>query len=196
MIGKITGYYVGLENNGNVIIDVNGVGFSISVSNFTKAELMGDDLKISLYTYMHVRENEISLFGFISKSEKEMFEKLINISGIGPKVALSILSGLSLEHLVTAIITENTKALSNIKGIGKKTAERMVLELKESLAKENLIVIDEKTTEQNSIKSDAILALTSLGIDHNDAYAAVQNNFDPEYDLEKLIFLALKSLNK
>ncbi|MGI6593948.1 MAG: Holliday junction branch migration protein RuvA [Christensenellales bacterium] len=196
MIGKITGHYIGVENDGNIIIDVNGVGFSISVSEFTKEKITNNDLKISLFTYMNVRENEISLFGFLSKTEKEMFMRLISVSGVGPKVALNILSGLPLNDLVVAIITENIKYLSTIKGIGKKTAERIILELKEILAKDNMLDSDNILFEQNSVKSDAIIALKSLGIDHNDAYKAVQNVFDPKYDLEKLIFQALKSLNK
>lgn len=195
MISQITGYFKGIDSTGCVIIDVNGVGFSINVSDFTRAKVATKTSKVLLYTYMHVRDNEISLFGFNCSLEKDIFMHLIGIAGIGPKLAINILSGLPLNDLIMAIITENIKLLSSIKGIGKRTAERIVLELKEPLAKEGMLVSDEKSDTQSTVIAEAILALTSLGIDQTDAHKAVASASENNDNLEEIVFLALKSLN-
>ena len=132
MINFVTGEIVA-KNENSVVLDYNGMGFEIFVSTTSLVSMgqIGDNAR--LFTYMNVKEDEISLFGFLTLEEKNMFLKLITVSGVGPKMALGILSGLSLSDLAVAIKGEDIKLLSTIKGLGKKTAERLVLELKDKI---------------------------------------------------------------
>ena len=119
-----------------VIVDANGIGYEISVNNrfLSKIGSVGD--KIKVYVYLAVKEDGAFLFGFIDRAERNMFLRLITISGIGPKLAISILGGISSEELSRCIANGDTKALSSIKGIGKKTAERIILELRDKIEEE------------------------------------------------------------
>lgn len=128
MIGYLKGKIISAKPT-QIILEVNGVGYlvNISISTFEK---ISDQNEISLFIHTHVREDALSLYGFYTEAEKEMFELLISISGIGPKVALSILSGISVDELQNAIQTENVSRLVSVPGVGRKTAERVVLELK------------------------------------------------------------------
>ena len=135
MIGYVKGTLISVQN-GKVLLEVGGVGYEISVSNNTVVKLPAIEKQATIYTYLYVREDEMSLFGFYSLEEKAMFMKLISISGIGPKAAMSILSGMELRALAIAIITEDKKSIAKIKGVGKKTAERIILELKEKVTAE------------------------------------------------------------
>ena len=121
-----------IEEKGNsiVVINSNGVGFELNVSDTTIYELPEVGERAKVYTYMAVREDAITLFGFATMEEKSAFLKLINVSGIGGKMAIAMLSAMPVADLVDAILTENIKMLSSIKGLGKKTAERVVLELR------------------------------------------------------------------
>ena len=145
---------------------------------------------------MQVREDDISLFGFFSIEEKRMFLNLISVSGIGPKAALTILSGLALNSLALAIVSEDTKSLSKIKGVGKKTAERIILELKEIISKQHNLSSLISPEDNNSDKVDAIEALCGLGISRSEAMVAVQNSIDYSNSLEELVINSLKKLNK
>jgi Holliday junction DNA helicase RuvA len=195
MIAFIKGELVS-AGNGVIIIDNGGIGYELSVSASTivKANTQGKDIK--LFCYMQVRDDGVSLYGFYTMEEKNMFMKLISVTGIGPKAAMSILSGIELSQLVTAIITRDLKTLSKVKGVGKKTAERLVLELRESLetdfAAAESVEIEDIPVDRDS--ADAILALRSLGIGQKEAIAAVKKAKDGAQNIEDLISKALKNL--
>jgi Holliday junction DNA helicase RuvA len=132
MIARLTGRPVARRSDG-LVLDVNGVGYLVAA---TPAALRHADsaVEISLETYLHVREDALQLYGFESAGERELFEQLLSVSGVGPKVALAIVSGSSVQELRRAIVLEDTARFEAIPGIGKKTAQRVVLELKEKLA--------------------------------------------------------------
>jgi len=133
MISSLTGKLAEKDAN-NVVIDVNGVGYdvTISLSTFYSLGDVGTDIGLRIFTY--VREDTLQLFGFSSKAERALFLKLITVSGIGPKLAVSMLSGMSPDEMVAAIRTDNLAALTSIPGVGRKTAERVVIELRDKLA--------------------------------------------------------------
>ena len=163
--------------NGSVVVDVNGVGFELNVSGYTMADCeMGK--KQRLYTYMSVKEDDISLFGFSTLEEKSMFLQLISVSGIGCKVALSILSGIDSDSLAIAIFNGDVRLLTKIKGLGKKTAERLVLELKEKVVVEARNMVLPITQNQdmpiNKEMSNAIAVLVSLGKSQADAEKLIE----------------------
>lgn len=195
MIAKISGVFKGSYLN-SIYIEVSGMTYEIQVSSFTLAKMPIIDEKVSLYTYMHVRENELSLYGFYSIEEKTVFSHLMNVSGVGPKLAITILSGFPLSDLVICIISNNTKLLSTIKGVGKKRAELIVLELKEKLANESISIETDMTTENSKMVSEALLALKTLGIEHDIAIDAINNSLANASSLEDLIFSALKNINR
>lgn len=197
MIGSVRGQLVSISNNGQVVIEVNGFGLNIIVSNNTLGKINNLNNEVKLFTYLNVREDELSLFGFFSEEEKRMFINLITVSGIGPKAAITILSGLSLNALALAIISQDIKTLSKIKGVGKKTAERIILELKEIISRDHIglnVKIDFSDVDSSNI-IDAIEALCSLGIQKSDAILAVNKVKDVSKTIEELIYNSLKSLN-
>ncbi len=177
------------------IIDVNGIGYEIFIplSTYEKLPIIGSLVK--LHTHHYVREDAIHLYGFLTPEEKETFELLMTISGIGAKVALTILSSMSVDDFRRAIAQNNMKALTKIPGIGKKSAERMLLELKDKIGS---IKVDEETTrmiEPESI-SDAVLALMNLGVAQTMAEYAVykaEQILGKDAKIEDLIAQALKS---
>jgi Holliday junction DNA helicase RuvA len=194
MIGYLTGKIISKKPT-QIILDVNGVGYlvHISISTFEK---LGDAESVSLYTYLAVREDALDLYGFFTQSEKEMFELLISVSGIGPKLAQGILSGIQIDELNEALKTGNIARLVAIPGIGRKTAERLLVELRdkvESLA----ISMDAKSSVSFSVRNDAIAALTNLGYNRTNAERVVKNIIDktPDATIEELIKDALGMLN-
>lgn len=197
MYAFISGIVDSIDSSGAVVIDNNGIGYNVNVSLNTISNLPKVGEKIKLYTYTHIKEDAFSLFGFASKNEKAMFVKLIDINGIGPKMALGILSGIDTTALAVAVANNDVKSLSSIKGVGKKTAERIILELKEKvdiseLGGSSAPMIGAQTKEIN----DAIEALVALGISKNDAYRAVQKASKKTSDTNALITLALRGLDK
>jgi len=181
-----------------VVVDINGVGFKIYTRVNSISGIVDKEENLKLYNYLNVRENEISLYGFSSKQELELFELLINVSGIGPKVALNILNNTNAKDLVTAIAFEDVKALTKLPGVGKKTAQKILLELKDKLSIND---IDEdirpsEFKEENSAVSEAILALESLGYDPMESTKAVRkvSNKNLNLTVEDLIKNALKEL--
>lgn len=165
--GEIVDY-----GNSLVVVDVNGVGFELSVSGYTLGDCQIGQKK-RLYTYMQVKEDGISLFGFSTQEEKNMFLRLISVSGVGCKVALAILSGMDSNSLALAIYNGDTKLLTKIKGLGKKTAERLVLELKEKVVVEAvdmvLPITQNPDLQINKEARNAIAVLCSLGKNQADA---------------------------
>ncbi|MEX0661587.1 MAG: Holliday junction branch migration protein RuvA [Balneolaceae bacterium] len=156
-----------------LIMDVGGVGYQVEISTQTFQTLpkKGEALKILIYH--HFTDNDQRLFGFTSQKEKNLFERLITVKGIGPKLGLTILSGMSAPELIESIVTQNTSALSGISGIGKKTAERMVLELKDKLFDESEPSIVSSGGQKMDRRSEAVSALEALGFKKRDAEQTV-----------------------
>ena len=178
-----------------VIMDMNGIGYEVKISLNTYAAIkeMNEAL---LHTYFHVREDQQSLFGFSARAEKKRFLDLISISGVGASTAMMILSSLSPEELQRAIVNEEIKTIQGVKGIGLKTAQRIVLELKDKMVKEGW---EEKNTESpkisNTLQTEALSALITLGIPRNTAQKsidAILKEFGQEIKLEELIKHALR----
>ena len=192
MIGYLSGEIISAKPT-KLLMDVNGVGYVINISINT-FEKITDKKSASLYIYTSVKEDSISLFGFFTESEKEMFELLISVNGIGPKLALSILSGILISDLRHAINSSDVSRIISIPGIGRKTAERLVLELKTKVEK----IADEGGVEiPFSIKNEAIAALSTLGYNAKLAEKCVRDllTAEPNAALEELIKKSLSRLN-
>lgn len=163
------------KHPGQTILDVQGVGYDVTipVSTFSHLNEIGDEARLFIHT--HVREDAISLFGFHTKEEKTVFEKLIGVSGIGPKLAVTILSGLATADLVNSIRTGDLARLTKIPGVGKKTAERMVVELRDKLELLPGVELKKVATapEFSGMDSDVLSALINLGSNRASAEAAV-----------------------
>lgn len=188
-----------LEKTDNlVVIEVNNIGYEVNISMNTYLTISNKN-ECELYTYLQVKEDGLALFGFASKQEKELFMNLITVNGVGPKMAITILSGASITDLITSIISEDSKMLSRFKGVGKKTAERIILELKEKLA-ENINFEDASEISSvdlhNSVVNDAIMALTALGLNKTDAVKRIKENIEQSDTVETLIEKILKNLSR
>jgi len=180
-----------------LILEVNGVGYSVNipVSSYASVGEVGQTVKV--LTYQYVREDELKLYGFSSHQERDLFELLISVNGVGPRVALGILSSISVEDFQRSVLAEDLDVLTHISGVGKKTAQRLIVELKEKLGKVDLGI--EKAVEVKEgigiPAEEAVLALVSLGYNKLDARKAVQKaNSESEESLpiEELIKRALK----
>ncbi len=184
MIGYLTGKIISAKPT-QILLDVNGVGYEIRISINTFERISGKE-KVSLYIHTNVKEDSISLFGFYSEAEKEMFELLISISGVGPKSALSLLSGISTDDLKQAIITSNIERMIAVPGIGRKTAERLILELKNKVRD---VKEEGLTPAKPSLQKEAVGALTTLGYNLTSSEKAVNKILSelPECSLEELI---------
>jgi len=178
-----------------IVLDVGGVGYYLHISMNTFENLPLLDKELFIYSEMIVREDSITLYGFHSESERQLFRLLISVSGIGPKSGIGILSGISLSDFKSAILTANTTLLQKLPGIGKKTAERLIVELKDKFNK--LSIQDEgNITPKNDSVEEATLALESLGYNKSMATKAVNSALkqmdNVNYSSEDLIKLALK----
>ncbi|HMO52125.1 MAG TPA: Holliday junction branch migration protein RuvA [Kiritimatiellia bacterium] len=153
------------------VLNVGGVGYEVFIPLSSYDRLPPPDAPVTLLTYHHIREDQQSLFGFATEAERDMFERLLDISGVGPKLALSVLSGLSVRELKASIVEGNTKRLSGISGIGKKTAERIVVELKDKIsAGEALEATAGGEVSPDDLRlRDAVMALVALGYKQADA---------------------------
>ncbi len=198
MIAFVQGNFV-VKTPSLVIVDVHGVGYELHISLNTYSEIQSSD-KGMLHTYYHVREDAHTLFGFAHESEKMLFIQLISVSGVGASTARMMLSSMKPEEIIRAISQGNTKLLESIKGIGKKSAERIVLELKDKLAKQGIAthagLNNIGAPVSNTLEQDALNALVSLGIARSVAEQAVMRvmKADPEARVEDIIKKALKSL--
>ena len=195
MFSFITGIIEEKENN-LVVINCNGVGFELIASNTTIYELPNVGELVTIYTYMAVREDAITLFGFASKEEKSAFLKLTSVSGIGGKVAVTILSAMPVAELINAIVSENVKLLSSIKGLGKKTAERLIVELKNSFDDFKLSLLSPTKTITNSAIEESIDTLVAMGLTRFDATQVVKDVATAEDSTEDIIKKSLKNLNR
>lgn len=189
-----------LKGANYVVIQVGGIGYKVYSPSLTIAKLPVLREEITLFTYLHVREDELSLYGFLSIEEREMFLALLQVSGIGPKLALVILSQMSVQELRRAILLGDMQPLLSISGVGKKTAGRMVLELKDKLGKDVLleeINLEATDTIHPDVRGEAVSALLALGYSLAEAQKAVPVlRVDQDYSVEDLIRLALKNSAK
>lgn len=177
----------------HVLIEQQGIGYRIWTSAFSIEELKGKSETVKLFTHLHVREDAMILYGFAAEEELQMFETLTSVSKIGPKAALNILSALKPIDIRMAILTNDIKLLSKVNGIGAKTAERLVLELKDKIEDVKLWELNQIPDKSNAkIMEEAVLALVGLGYSKSQAESAVKQ-VEAE-DLESYIKLALKKL--
>ena len=188
--GKFT-----VKNPAQVYVDINGVGYEVNISLNTYSHIQSLEHG-RLFTYLQIKEDSHTLYGFFDKAEKEIFVQLIGVSGIGASTARMMLSSIKPEEITRAIVQGNVKLLESIKGIGKKTAERLVLELKDKIRKSGTD-INILATAGNSLQNDALNALIALGISRPMAEASVKKIILSEpgiSNLEDLIKKALKTL--
>lgn len=184
------------------VIDCGGVGYACKTTNYTLGALTRGE-KAKLYTYLHVREEVFELYGFATENELNCFQMLIGVSGVGPKAALAILSSVSPEQLATAIITGNEKALTGAPGVGKKIAQRVILELKDKLAKGQINVSAGESYAGTAVTvipenkaSEAAAALAVLGYGPAEINEALKGISMEEMSLEAVIKQALKKMVK
>lgn len=183
----------------NLVLEVNQVGYNIKVSARTVNALQGIGSFVKIYTYTLVREDSFSLYGFLTRDDLNIFKKLITVNGIGPKGGLAILSIMSADELRFAIISGDAKAISKAPGIGAKTAERVILDLKdkvsldEALAPKDEVSAVSLSGEDNNGKNEAIEALVALGYSASDALRAVkQVTITEDSSVEEILKAALK----
>ncbi|HRT29026.1 MAG TPA: Holliday junction branch migration protein RuvA [Kiritimatiellia bacterium] len=181
-----------------VVLDVQGVGYELFISLSTYDRLPATGSKCRLLTHYHVRQDTQMLFGFAQAEEKQMFERLINVNGVGPKLALSVLSGLTVAELITAIAEGNVKRINSVRGIGKKTAERIIVELRDKV--DPLEALAGRTAgggdARNAMLRDVILALGQLGFPQDQARKMMQAALDADpaiTDTEVLLRRVLRS---
>jgi len=181
-----------------VIVEAGGVGYAVNVSlsTFSEIERAGGQ-EVSLFVHTHVREDQIALFGFASEREQELFERLITVSGIGPRLAQVVLSGLPPNDLLQAIAAGDVTRLTRIPGVGKKTAERMVVELRDALQALALEAAPEAAAAATS-DDDLVAALVNLGYKPSQAEKAVADarRESPDAEFHQLLPLALRRLSR
>ena len=187
---------------GIAVIDCGGIGFQINTSSYTLSQLKAGE-KAKLYTYVYLREDVMEIYGFSGKSEKHCFEMLLGVSGVGPKAALAILSVNTPESLMMSIISGNEKAITAAAGVGKKIAQRVILELKDKMAKETQSVSFDgaaafaaPVVSDKSKLGDASAALAVLGYSASEINAALKNIPMDDLSLEEIIKQALKQMMK
>ncbi len=192
MIGRIHGTLIAISAP-KLLIDCHGVGYEVDVPMSTLYQLPAAGQVITLLTHFHVREDQQQLFGFASEAERNAFRSLIKISGVGARTALAVLSGMSVAELIQAIATQDPGALVRVPGIGKKTAERLLLELKGKLAPD--LGIGQNASGKPDTNAEVIQALVSLGYSDKEAHLAVRQ-IPLDTSVSDGIKLALKSLSK
>lgn len=180
-----------------VIIDINGVGYEVKISLNTYGQIK-DQENIHLHTYLQVKEDSHTLFGFSDPKEKELFLQLISISGVGPSIGLMVLSSLGPEEAINAILTEDVRVIQSVKGIGGKTAQRIILELKDKVGKSgnSQDTINIPISSASAIRNEALQALITLGINKSAAQKSIDKILKEkgaELSLEDLIKFALKA---
>ncbi|MGN1162694.1 MAG: Holliday junction branch migration protein RuvA [Christensenellales bacterium] len=195
MISYITGNLT-YKDEGQIVVECHGMGYDIAISTQTYETLgvVGDNVKV--YTYLVVREDCLSLVGFSTLQEKAMFEKLITVSGVGPKLALTILSGMNTYDLVMAMLSGDTSAISKIKGVGKKTSERIVLELKDKLmGLDDVTPAKKMDFAPTKAFDEAVVTMMNLGLNKTDATNLIKSVAEENDSVENLITKALKGMN-
>ena len=198
MIGYLHGK-LRYHNEHTIIIDVQGVGYEVEVHQGVVAQLPEKEQPLQVFTYHHVREDASALFGFTSSDEKQLFQLLLKVNGVGPRLALAIIGYMPTNQLVQAILQEDLAALKPIKGLGPTVAKRLVMDLKKPLSAwvPSMPLLDAATQTPTTLPwQDAILVLTRLGYKRAQAEKVVQSHIADANDLDHLIRLALKSMAK
>jgi Holliday junction DNA helicase RuvA len=190
MIGRLTGILLE-KHPPQILVDVHGVGYEVDVPMSTFYNLPAQGEKVALHTHFSVREDAQQLYGFGTAKEREVFRTLIKISGVGPKLALSVLSGMNVDELAQAVALQETGRLVKIPGVGKKTAERLLLELKGKLAD----ALPSVAGSPAHVANDALNALMALGYSDKEALPALKQ-LPADLSLEDSIRQALKLLAK
>ncbi len=201
MIAFLKGIVADLTEN-SIVLEVNGVGYEVLVPGQALSMLEGIGRELKVYTYLQVREDAVTLFGFLTRDDLEMFKLLIGVSGVGPKAALSILSSLGADNLRFAILADDAKKISKTPGIGAKTAQKIILELKDKLDLEEAIEkkLDGATEGTASLPGSenadtAVQALVALGYGSTEALKAVRAvGPSPDMDVEEILKEALKKM--
>lgn len=182
------------KDPGHVIVEAGGVGYEVIISVPTFTALPAEGAEVSLHVYTQVREDILALYGFLDLKEKRLFERLITVSGVGPRLAVTILSGLSPERTVTAIRAQDHATLTHIPGVGKKLAERLVVELKDKL--EDMAVAPAAVVSAGPAAEDVLSALTNLGYQRPAAQKAIETAVEKDkslgQDFDGLFRAALK----
>ena len=197
MIGFLRGI-LAEKGDGYLIVDVGGVGYLVNVPSNTGAYLRSEGEEVTLYTTMIVREDDMSLYGFSGKGELDAFKKLITVSGVGAKAGISILSSFTIEQLRQAIAFEDAKSLQKANGIGKKSAERIVLELKDKFSIGGQIPEGVGSAGEAAVpasgRTEAVTALMALGYSRGEAMSALAAIEDKDLSTEEYVKRALKNL--
>ena len=196
MIAHLRGQILSKTPN-SVVVECGGVGYELAISVATYSEIGGEGKEAKLHVHTHVREDALALFGFAELQEKRLFEKLLTISGIGPKLAITVLSGINSERLVGAIRTGDHATLTKIPGIGKKTADRVVLELKDKLDDMTGFVPADAPVSLGAVADDVLSALVNLGYARPAAQKAVEaasKDASVSGDFEKLFRASMASM--
>ena len=196
MIDQISGKIISI-NDSYVVLAVGGLGIKVNISANFASKLVDEDL-ITLVTYLNVREDALDLYGFKNESERNLFLMLISISGIGPKLAVSILSGVELEELKSKILAGDIKSLTSIPGVGAKTAKRIIIELKDKLSKTTTTELGFEDDFASKISKDVLSALVGLGYSESIAAKVIKriNPAKSNKSIESLIKESLKILNE
>jgi holliday junction DNA helicase RuvA len=201
MIAYLTGRLLSKSPEG-IVVDVRGVGYQVALPLSSYYELPAPETEIGLHIYTHVREDAIHLFGFLTEAEKKLFMLLLEVSGIGPKLALGILSGISAADLHQALLSEDSRRIQGVPGVGKKTAERAVLELKDRIKKIGLaapLLTPPGQAGEEKIWEEALSALLNLGYPRpqaEKALEAIRRDADPPGTLEEVLRRTLRILFK
>lgn len=202
MISQLTGTLVEATMSA-AVIDVNGIGFELGISGSTAATLAAPGNEVRLFTRMQVREDAMTLFGFASKDERTMFDRLVAVSGVGPRLALAVLSTYTVGQLYSVVMAEDDKAMARVPGVGKKTAQRLILELKSVFSKDKGFVPGDAIPGQAkmavpvaapSALDDAQAALLSMGFSPQEAEVALSGYDGQNMSVEELLGAALKRL--
>ena len=196
MIDQISGKIISI-NDSYVVLGVGGLGIKVNISANFASKLVNEDL-ITLVTYLNVREDALDLYGFKNDSERNLFLMLISISGIGPKLAVSILSGVEIEELKSNILSGDIKSLTSIPGVGAKTAKRIIIELKDKLSKTTTTELGFEDDFASKISKDVLSALMGLGYSESMATEVIKriNPANSNKSIESLIKESLKILNE
>ena len=193
MIGRLTGLVIE-SGPGQLLLDVGGVGYEVEISLTTYTQMSENEGLVTVHTHLVVRDDAHLLYGFTSNGEREMFRTLIKVNGVGPRMALGILSGLDSASFARAVMGNDVKALTALPGVGKKTAERLIIEMRDKVGSFDMSGADNPSTIRISVIEDAESALIGLGYRPQDAARAVSLVSEPVEDVASLIRQALKLL--
>lgn len=201
MISYVKGELVAIEEE-KVIIDVQGIGYGIYMPIQAMSQLPPAGEVVRVYTYLNVREDAMQLFGFLTKDDLKVFKLLIGVSGIGPKGGLNILSQMTPDDLRFAVMANDAKTIAKAPGIGKKTAEKLIIELKDKLSVEDVLnrtieegIVGNEYSHSNEIQSEAVQALVALGYGSTEAMKAVKKvRMNEEATVEEVLKSALKNI--